>query len=126
MVGDLALVLAKNKNIDKKALRIAGWVHDIGYVVNPKKHAEYSLKILERYFIIDHVLRYCILNHSTEAKPKTEEGKIFQLADKLYLLNPEIVSFLVKYKKKLSREEIAFFENNFKKILKLLKNYKFM
>jgi HD superfamily phosphodiesterase len=75
LVSNLALVLAKDKKIDKRALKIASWVHDIGYVVDPKKHAEHSLKILERNFIIDPVLRDCILNHSAGAKPKNRRRK---------------------------------------------------
>jgi len=48
----------------------------VGYSVEVKNHAEYSLKVLGERFETDKVSRDCVLNHGSEANPTTEEGKI--------------------------------------------------
>lgn len=105
LVRDIALILSDNMDIDKKILRIAGWVHDIGYSISAEEYAKHSLEILEKDFEIDETLADCILNHGSEGKPKTEEGKIIKVADKLFIFNPEIVSILLRYSLRKNKEE---------------------
>ena len=66
------------------------------------------------------IIEDCILNHGSSSKPKTQEGKIFQLADKLSIFYPEFVKQLIELEKQeaiLSDDEIL------KKINKKLKKY---
>jgi len=55
------------------------------------------LDLLEKNgFEIDDKLKDCILNHGVKSTPKTKEGKIFQMADKLSLFDKEILSFFIR------------------------------
>ena len=108
-VAEIALILAMNKNVDKEILEIAGYVHDIGYAIEEKNHAEHSLEILEKEFEINDKLKDCILNHGNSGKPLTEEGKIVQIADKVSLFNPETISLILRLNKnKIKKEDINF------------------
>ncbi len=86
--------------IDLEELEIAAWLHDVGYVLQKENHAKYSLEMCEQYFIINNNLRDCILNHGRKSNPKTKEGKVIQLADKLSLFYP-------KFRKKFIEASIA-------------------
>lgn len=70
-----------------------------------EEHAQHSIEILEKEYEMSETLKDCILNHGTNEKPKTEEGKIMQVADKVCMLNPELVSLLLKYSLKKNKEE---------------------
>ena len=108
-VGDVALILAEKKDVDKEMLRIAGWVHDIGKVGGFEGHAKVSVEMLEKDYELDDKLKDAILNHGSKDKPETEEGKVIQVADKVCFLNPEVVSLLVKYNdKKIKQGDIDF------------------
>lgn len=108
LVKETVNTLSRYFDVDKKILEIAALVHDIGYVTDPENHAKESLKILQKKFKVEKVLKDCILNHGFNKKPITLEGKIFQLADKLYLLSPKLVSYLLKYKNTLKKEDFDF------------------
>ena len=123
LVKKTVSILSKYFDVDKKVLEIAALVHDIGYVIDPENHAEESLKILERKFKVGKVLKDCILNHGFNKKPITLEGKIFQLADKLYILNPKLVSYLLKYKNTLKKEDFKFLRRIFDKALILFQKF---
>ena len=123
LVKETVNTLSRYFDVDKKVLEIAALVHDIGYVIDPENHAEESLKILERKFKVEKVLKDCILNHGFNKKPITLEGKIFQLADKLYVLNPKLVSYLLKYKNTLKKEDFKFLRRIFDKALILFQKF---
>ena len=123
LVKEIVNTLSRYFDVDKKVLEIAALVHDIGYVTDPENHAEESLKILERKFKVGKVLKDCILNHGFNKKPITLEGKIFQLADKLYVLNPKLVSYLLKYKNTLKKEDFKFLRRIFDKALILFQKF---
>lgn len=116
--------LAKEKGIkiDEKIFEIAGYLHDIGYSINEKNHAEESLKLTkERFPEIDKISSDCILNHSSNNKPITKEGKIFQMADKLAAFYPKFIINLIELEKKegkLNEKEII--EKHKKKLEKYL------
>lgn len=118
----IALILAENKNVDKDILKIAAWLHDIGKIIEIKDHAKHSLEIIEKNFVINEKLKDCILNHGSDDTPKTEEGKIIKQADKLCILNPELVNILIKYNfKKIKEEDIEFVKKMTNKSIEFLK-----
>lgn len=104
--------LAKEKGLDinPEIFEISGYLHDIGYSVKEEGHAEESFKIAKNKFPnLDKRVIDCILNHGSDKKPLTEEGKIFQLADKLATFYPEFITKLIELEKKegkLSEKEI--------------------
>ncbi len=77
------------RQVDIEDLEIAAWLHDIGYVLQKENHAKYSREMCEQHFTLNDKIRDCILNHGRKNKPRTKEGKIIQLADKLSLFYPE-------------------------------------
>lgn len=100
--------LAKGRNINLGKLEALAWVHDIGKIKSDENHAQHSVEILEKDFELDDIDRDCILEHGSSGKPKTQEGKIFRLADGLSLFYPEVIlfRFYVESKEGLSFEEI--------------------
>ncbi len=116
-VGNIAAILCKDPVIDKDFLRIAGWLHDIGYSISEEGHALHSLALIEKDYEVSPELRDCILNHGTSGNPSTKEGKLIQVADKASILNPEMVCLFVKYSDKKMREDWLDFAEN-----KLAKN----
>ncbi len=100
----------KNLNISPEIFEIAGYLHDLGYSVDDKNHAEESVKIAKNNFPgINAVIIDCIQNHGSDKKPLTKEGKIFQLADKLAAFYPKCISEVIKLEQKegkLTYEEI--------------------
>ena len=88
-VRDIIKLKGLEGQVDTEELEIAAWLHDTGYVLQKEDHAKYSLEMCERDFILDDNLRDCILNHGRKYKPRTREGKIIQLADKLSFFYPE-------------------------------------
>jgi putative nucleotidyltransferase with HDIG domain len=95
-VAQVSKLLAKNTSADLEILEIAGLVHDIGKSVCDEDHAEASLKILEREFIVSPILKDCILNHGFAKSPQTIEGRIIQAADKISLLDQSILPIFLK------------------------------
>jgi len=129
LVSETALILAKkiNQKVDLDVLRIAAWVHDVGYSIESKNHAEHSLAILEKKFEIDKVLRDCVLNHGSEAKPTTLEGRIIQLADKAFILDKELLKLILKSsKEKIDPEYIDFIKKMSVKLADLLDRFDFV
>jgi len=118
-------ILSKGKNVDKNILQIASLIHDIGYSVNAKDHPKHSIAILEKEgYMLNNKLKDCILNHSSVASPLTTEGKIFQMADKINIFNPIIISILVKYNKnKIKSEDLDFLKSMSDKAINYLKKY---
>jgi len=86
-------ILCANKEIDKNKLFALAWVHDIGKTISEKNHANLSLEILKKEFILDEIDIDCILNHGSSGKPKTKEGKIFRHSDGLSLFTKEVIMF---------------------------------
>ena len=92
------LVKEKNLIVDEKIFEIAGYLHDIGYSVNEEDHAEESFKITKKRFPeVNEIVLDCILNHSQNKEPLTQEGKIFQIADKLAAFYPEFIMKLIEF-----------------------------
>jgi len=104
------LAKEKNLNVNPEILEISGYLHDTGYSIKEEGHAEESLKITENKFSnINKTIIDCILNHGPDKKPLTEEGKIFQLADKLAAFYPKFIIKLIELEEKegkLSKKEI--------------------
>jgi len=93
-------------------LRALAWIHDVGKVLGNENHAEDSLKILEKEFILTEVDKDCILNHGSSSIPKTKEGMLFRMADGLSLFYPEIAKFVLNKESEETNDEKA--KANFK------------
>ncbi|MEM4330753.1 MAG: HD domain-containing protein [Candidatus Pacearchaeota archaeon] len=117
-------ILAKKFKLDKEKIVFSAWVHDIGYFLGAEKHAEKSLEILENEKIeIDEEIKDAILNHGTSANPKTIYGKIMQIADKISIIDRNILKILLE-QDKIYEEDIKFFEMVFPSCLEMLKKLK--
>lgn len=107
-VMEIAVMLAKRLGADARAVAVAGWVHDIGKVTARDGHARHSVELLEAEGIkLSPAVRDAILNHGTEGKPKTKEGKILQMADKMSILSVPVLEIVLR-EKKLLPEDLAF------------------
>ena len=113
-VGQVAIIIAKKLKINNKVFKIAGWVHDIGYFKNSDSHANSAIPILKELgYEVEEILKDCILNHGNEGKPKTTEGKIFQLADKFSIFDLDVIKIMLKHGTfPLKDENIAFLKND--------------
>ncbi len=109
-VVEIATILAKKFKANASTVATAGWVHDIGRVIESKNHALHSIELLEKEgFQIDPVIRDCVLNHGSSGTPKTKEGKILQASDKLSILSIPVLKFFLS-QKNISPEDIKFME----------------
>lgn len=123
-VKESVLILSKNKSLDIETLIVASWVHDIGYVRGEKDHAESSLNILEEAnFEVDEKLRDCILNHGNDKKPKTLEGKIFQMADKISIFDNRLLSILISDPSHIEKEDLDYLKYLAESAVKQLKTF---
>lgn len=97
-VGLIANLLAMSVNKQNDLFVVAGWLHDIGNIIDNKNHAKHSLTVLkERGIDVDEVLKDCILNHGDKNEAKTLEGKIFQIADKLSIFDIDTIELFIKH-----------------------------
>ncbi len=121
LVVEMALILAGNKNVNKEILEIAGWIHDIGYSIETKEHAKYSIELLKDYEL-DEKLKDCILEHGSDGNPKTKEGEIIRIADKACIFNKDVISLIIKGG--IKEKDINFLKKMSSKGLELLSNFK--
>lgn len=124
-VAEIVSILAEKKKVDKTVLKIAGWLHDIGYSIAKENHALHSISIIEKEYEISDKLRDCILNHGTSGQPKTEEGKIMKIADKASFLNPELVRLTVHDMEngRIKQDNINFLKRASLQAFELLENF---
>lgn len=124
-VGKVAKIIARKMKINDEMLEIAGWVHDIGYLKNFENHANFTILILrEMGYKLNEILEDCILNHGNGKNPKTIEGKIFQVADKLSIFDADIIEKMLKNEGLLLKDDdINFLKMMSKNALKLVKNF---
>lgn len=118
--------LAKEKNlkISHEFFEMAGYLHDIGYVVNEETHAQESLKLAEKEFgALDEAMKECILNHGRSKNPQTQEGKIFQMADKLSSFYPEFIEKLIDLEKREGKKLNETLEEHKKRLQKSLESF---
>lgn len=123
-VADTAKVLGDRLKVDTDKMVIAAWVHDIGYSIEDENHGKHSLKLVEEIYELDDVLRDCILNHSGDANPKTKEGKIIQIADKISFLNTDVlIALLDENPEKIKEQDLKYIDNSLQRVLRFLKKF---
>ena len=116
-------LLAEGKKVDLEAMQVAAWLHDTGRAYVTDGHAEKSVELAEEQFgTLNPVVKDCIANHGADNNPTTEEGRIFQLADKISLLTPE--SFLADARED-KRKAMKRWRKHLDKIEKVLEGYEF-
>lgn len=110
-VAKTAQALAEgHREIDREALEMGAWLHDIGYVGGEENHAERGIEILEKEgFVVSDKVADCVLHHGTWGKPRTKEGKIIQMADKISFINPGILEIMM-VDGKIDENELEFLE----------------
>ncbi len=101
-VKEMALKLAFLRVlVNHKVIKVASWLHDIGRVENDENHKIIGVDIAEEWFksINFKKKRFikkvndCILYHGREDIPKTKEGKIIRIADKLSFIHPQMLEY---------------------------------
>ena len=92
-------------DLNKQIFIVAGWIHDLGKLIDKPNHHIESLKFLNeflelypKYEGINEEIKDCILNHRTNGEPKTIYGEIFKLADKVSLRNKDWIQWKTKFK----------------------------
>jgi hypothetical protein len=92
---------------------------------NFENHADFTIPILkEMGYELNEVLEDCILNHGNGKSPKTIEGKIFQVADKLSIFDADIIENMLKNEGlPLKDDDINFLKMMSENALKLVKNF---
>ena len=124
-VVEAVKIISEDKKVNGISLEISAWTHDIGYALKnlPNKnkyHARDSLRLIKKEgFRIDEIIYDCILNHGGKKKPKTIEGKIFQIAVKFNIIDKDFLRFLIQ--RKAGGKEIGFLRERAKSALKMLK-----
>ena len=119
-VSETAVLIGKIKKLDTEVLEIAGFIHDIGYSMNEQNHSQHSLNILKKQnFEISEKLKDCILNHGVDGNPKTREGEIFQMADKISIIDQDTLAVFLR-DNQMTNEEKGFLEMMLSNSLKFL------
>lgn len=97
---------------------IAGLIHDCGYCIEKENHAKHSLTLLEKEgFELSKPMKDCVLNHGSSATTTTDEGKVFQLADKLSMFDVDLViSWIAKFPDPFSKEFLLFIQKKVRKL----------
>lgn len=124
-VGKVAKMIAQELKINDEIFEIAGWVHDIGYSKSFENHANFTIPMLkEMGYDLDEKLEDCILNHGNGKNPKTTEGKIFQLADKLSIFDVDTIENMLKNGGfPIKEDDINFLKMMSENALKLAKKF---
>lgn len=124
-VAKVAKMIAKKIWIDTEVFEIAGRVHDIWYAKDMDNHSDFSLSILEElWYEINDILKDCILNHWNKKIPTTKEWKIFQLADKLSIIDSDIIEIVLEYWTfPINDKDLAFLKGMSENAFRLLENY---
>lgn len=105
-------LLARKTEANLELLEIAGWLHDIGKASAEDNHAEEAIKILEKEYELNEILIDQILNHGFKKEPKTLEGNILRIADKVSLIDSNILPiFLKNINKKVDSQYIDMLKN---------------
>ena len=99
-VINCCLGMIKGTDLNREIFIIAGWIHDLGKLIDKLNHHIESLKFLDeflelypKYKDIREEIKDCILNHRKKGEPKTIYGEIFKLADKIALHNNEWLEY---------------------------------
>lgn len=124
-VGSLAKIIAQKLEVDSGVLEIAGWIHDIGYSKSVENHAEYAIPVLRKLgYEADEILEDCILNHGNGKNPKTIEGKIFQIADKLSIFDLDTIESMLKHGTfPLKKDDVGILKKMSEKSFELVENF---
>lgn len=108
-VINCCLGMIEDTDLNKHIFIVAGWIHDLGKLIDKPNHHIESIKFLDefldlypKYKDIREEVKDCILNHRTNGEPKTIYGLIFKCADKVALHNNKWLEY--KKNKKSSKE----------------------
>ncbi len=96
LVGDTACILGKKDlSLDFESMKIAGFLHDIGRIINSDNHAKLSIEILKnKGILINSIIEDCIINHGRDMCPKTKEGLLIQVSDKVSVFDKETLNLI--------------------------------
>lgn len=104
-VVDACLGMVKNTDLNPVVFILAGWLHDLGKLIDKEQHHVESMKFMKKflnnhtqYKELEEVISDCILNHRTKGNPVTIYGQIFQVADKVALYDKNWIMFKKRFK----------------------------
>ena len=121
-VADVCKILGKRFKANISLLTIAAYLHDIGYSIADKDHASRSLSIIGGEYLVSDTLKDCILNHGGGKSPKTKEGKIIQIADKISFLNLDVLKALLNENPaKIKEAHLDYIQNSLNRVVDHLK-----
>jgi len=91
-VVEIAGIMARKDGLPIAQARAAAWLHDCGYKFGQKDHAARSLEMAkEAGLALTMEMEDAIANHGSKAQPITPLGKLMKRADKLSILNPQMI-----------------------------------
>ncbi len=94
------LGMIQNTTLEPVVFILAGWLHDMGKMIDKENHHQESIKFTKRF--IEQYPEYkdylgliedCILHHRSTGVPSNEYSRIFQLADKVALSNHKWIEY---------------------------------
>ena len=105
-VIDACLGMVHNTHFDPVVFILAGWLHDMGKLIDKENHHQESLKFVKKfmdkhpeYCAYADLVEDCVVNHRSVGTPSSEYARIFQLADKISLHNHDWIA----YKKRIPK-----------------------
>lgn len=85
-------IMARKQGMPVEEARAAAWLHDCGYKFGQKDHAARSLEMAKAAGVaLTPGMEDAIANHGSKAQPTTPLGKLMKQADKLSILNPQMI-----------------------------------
>lgn len=99
-VVQACLGMIQNTTLDPVVFILAGWLHDMGKIIDKDNHHKESIKFATR-FIGQYpeykeylgLIEDCILNHRSIGVPSNEYSRVFQLVDKVALFNNNWIEY---------------------------------
>lgn len=94
------LGMTQNTSFNPIVFILAGWLHDMGKIIDKENHHLESIKYVNKFMKLypefkefQSLVEDCILNHRSTGTPKSDYARIFQLADKVALLNRNWIDY---------------------------------
>mgnify|MGYP001246714668 CR=1 FL=1 len=120
-------LISRGRKLNEEILEICAWTHDIGYYIdknnfieNCHPHAENSINLLKKEgYEVNKKIEDCILNHGSKGNPKTNEGKVLQIAVKFNIIDKDFLQYLIE--ERAGGKEVEFLKKRTESAVKMLR-----